>query len=69
MDPLMIMSDGDELLCGAKEISRFIGRSIDTTKRMLETGRLPAFKCGERWHMRKGAYRSWSDGLLPTPAT
>lgn len=53
--------DGDELLCGAKEIAAFIGRSVDATKRLLEAELLPAFRLrpGGRWYMRKASYRSF----------
>jgi excisionase family DNA binding protein len=48
----------DDIVCqGVDEIAAYIRKSKRQTYRLLETGQLPAFKMGERWHLRPSRYR------------
>lgn len=38
-----------DLIWGAEEIGKFIGRGMQQTYYMLRTGQLPAKQVGERW--------------------
>lgn len=38
-----------DLVWGAEEIGKLIGRSMTQTNYMLRTGKLPAKQVGERW--------------------
>ncbi len=49
----------DDTLEGAAKIAAHIGKSIRQTNYLLETKRLPAFKIGDRWHMRKSRYEQF----------
>lgn len=44
-----------ELVWGATEIAKLIGRSPRSTFHMLENGELPAKKVGGRWVAERGA--------------
>jgi hypothetical protein len=46
----------DDTLEGTAEIAEFIGKSKRQTQYLLETKRLPAYKLGVLWHMRKSRY-------------
>ena len=43
-----------ELIWGASEIAKLIGRSQRATFHMLDTGELPAKKVGGRWVAERG---------------
>ena len=43
-----------DLVWGATEISKLIGRSTRSTFHMLESGELPAKKVGGRWVAERG---------------
>ncbi len=53
----------DDTLEGAKAIAAHIGKTLRKTNYLLETKRLPAFKFGSVWHMRKSTYRRFVEGL------
>jgi hypothetical protein len=46
----------DDTLEGAAAIAAFLGKSQRQTEYLLETRRLPAFKLGGKWHMRRSTY-------------
>lgn len=48
-DPAPPAGLSDDLLWGAQEIAREIGRGEKVTYNMLERGELPAKKIGNRW--------------------
>lgn len=41
--------EAPDLLWGAEEISKVIGRTVTQTQYLLRTGKLPAKQVGERW--------------------
>ncbi|PSH68549.1 hypothetical protein CU102_12355 [Phyllobacterium brassicacearum] len=47
-------AQGMDLVWGAGEIAKIIGRSARSTFHMLETGELPAKKVGGRWVAERG---------------
>ncbi|WP_094447848.1 hypothetical protein [Rhizobium sp. N4311] len=47
-------SDSMDLIWGAAEIAKIIGRSPRATFHMLDTGELPAKKVGGRWVAERG---------------
>ena len=53
----------DDTLRGAASIAAFIGEPERRANYLLEQARLPAFKIGRCWHMRKSTYRSFIAGL------
>jgi hypothetical protein len=53
----------DDMLRGAAKISEYTGDSERRTQYLLETKRLPAFKIGHVWHMRKSTYRAYVERL------
>ena len=53
----------DDTLEGAHAISVHTGKSERQTNYLLEKGMLPAFKIGNKWHMRKSTYRRFVEGL------
>ena len=60
------MSDtsmADDTLEGAVPIAKFIGKPVRRTQYLLETKRLPAFKLGGKWQMRKSTYRKYVEVL------
>jgi hypothetical protein len=60
------MTDTDEaqdMLQGMAEIAVFTGNSERRTNYLLERKRLPAFKIGNIWHMRKSTYRAFIERL------
>jgi len=48
-----------DTLEGASQIAGFLGKPVRAVNHLLETRQLPAFKIGQRWHMRKSTYRAW----------
>jgi hypothetical protein len=52
-------SMADDTLEGAGPIAEYIGKPPRRTQYLLETGRLPAFKLGGKWNMRKSTYRRY----------
>ena len=46
----------DDTIEGASGIAAFIGKTERQTVHLLENRRLPAFKLGRAWHMRKSTY-------------
>lgn len=57
--------EDDDLLCGAKEIGAFIGKSEDQVKRLIKRRALPVFQltANGRWHMRKSTWRRHVESL------
>jgi hypothetical protein len=53
----------DDTMEGAREIARFMGKTLRQTNYLLEIGKLPAFKLGGHWHMRKSTYLSYIERL------
>lgn len=53
----------DDMLEGADQIGIFIGKTTRQTNHLLEGGRLPAFKLGGRWHMRRSTWRARIEAL------
>lgn len=53
----------DDMLDGAKEIAAYTGDDVRRVNHLLETGRLPAFKMGKRWRMRKSTYLRYIEKL------
>ena len=47
-------SDALELIWGAEEIAKLIGRTTRATFHMLDSGELPAKKVGGRWVAERG---------------
>ena len=50
------MSVAEDTLQGAAAIAGVIGNAKRQTNYLLETKKLPAFKMGKAWHMRKSTY-------------
>lgn len=48
-NPMKGNDDAPDLLWGAEEISKVIGRTVTQTQYLLRTGKLPARQVGERW--------------------
>lgn len=46
----------DDLLESAAEIAKFIGKTERQTQWLLEKGRIPAWKLGGKWHMRRSVF-------------
>jgi hypothetical protein len=53
----------DDLMIGTKPIANELGLSIRQAFYLLESGRLPAFKLGSRWAVRKSTLRAFLDDL------
>ena len=51
------MTIADDTVEGAAGIAAHIGKPVRQTVHLLESRRLPAFKIGRIWHMRKSTYR------------
>lgn len=49
----------DDTLRGAAAIAAYIGQTERQTNHLLDQARLPAFKIGRSWHMRKSTYRDF----------
>lgn len=58
----------DDLLKGAAEIAAFTGFAKRRVNYLLETKRLPAFKVGGRWQMRKSTFRRYIEKLEASAA-
>ena len=56
----------DDTLEGAGAIADHTGKSVRQANYLLEKGLLPAFKIGNKWHMRKSTYRHFVEGLEAT---
>ncbi len=46
----------DDLLTGAEEIGKFIGKTTRQTYYLLENREIPGFKLGAIWHGRKTTF-------------
>jgi hypothetical protein len=55
----------DDLLRGAAEIAAFIGLSERQALHLLKSGRLPGFKIGWNWCMRRSTYTEWVNRREP----
>ena len=53
----------DDTLKGAVEIAPYIGKTERQTNHLLEQRRLPAFKIGRCWHMRRSTYQAFIERL------
>jgi len=53
----------DDMLQGVAAIAAHTGNSERRTNYLLEQKRLPAFKLGGRWHMRRSSYRAFIERL------
>jgi hypothetical protein len=53
----------DDMTEGTPAIAAHIGKTERQTNYLLETKRLPAFKIGSKWHMRKSTYRAYIERL------
>ena len=53
----------EDTLRGAAKIAAHIGDNERRVNYLLEQGRLPAFKIGRCWHMRKSTYRKFINEL------
>ncbi len=69
---MISMTTGDTLppdsvaidtLEGAVEIAAHIGKTERQTNHLLEQRRLPAFKIGRCWHMRRSTYQAFIERL------
>lgn len=56
------MSD-DDMLRGTTAIAAHLRESVRRAQYLLETRQIPAFKVGDRWHMRPSAYRRFIEEL------
>ena len=56
----------DDLMIGTKTIASELGVSIRQAFYLLESGRLPAFKIGSRWVVRRSTLRTFLDDLERT---
>ena len=45
-----------DTLCGAAAIAEFLGKTERQVQHLLENRRLPAFKLGGVWHLRRTTY-------------
>lgn len=45
-----------DTLVGVAAIAAFIGKTARQTTHLVENRRIPAFKLGDRWHMRRSTY-------------
>jgi hypothetical protein len=52
-----------DTLEGAAEIAAHIGKTQRQTNHLLEQHRLPAFKIGRSWHMRRSTYQAFIERL------
>lgn len=50
------MPIAEDTLQGASEIAAYTGLSLRRTNYLLEKQQLPAFKIGNRWHMRRSTF-------------
>jgi hypothetical protein len=48
---------------GVAAIAAYVGKTERQTYHLLETGQLPGFKMGERWHLRPARYRQHIEEL------
>lgn len=54
----------DDLMSGVPAIAAFLGKSERQTYHLLERGKLPAFKIGDRkWEARKSTLRKHIESL------
>ena len=53
----------DDLLEGAVRIAEHTGKTERQIRYLLEYKKLPAFKLGGVWHMRKSAYQAFIERL------
>jgi hypothetical protein len=59
----MDASMANDTLEGTRAIAEFIGKTERQTNHLLATKRLPAFKLGDKWHMRRSTYRAHIERL------
>jgi hypothetical protein len=52
-----------DTLTGAAEIAAFLGKTERQIVHLLWKRKIPAFKLGGRWHMRKSTYRAHIERL------
>lgn len=50
------LSIADDTVAGAAAIAIHIGKTVRQAFYLCETGRIPAFKLGNIWHLRKSTY-------------
>jgi excisionase family DNA binding protein len=55
----------DDLLRGAAEIAAFTGFTEPQTARLLHNGKLPAFKIGRLWVMKRSVFVQWTERREP----
>ena len=53
----------DDTVEGAVAIAAYLGKSHRQAQHLLECKLLPAFKIGNKWHMRKSTYRRFIERL------
>jgi hypothetical protein len=53
----------DDTLESVAKIAPWIGKTERQTFYMLESGQLPGYKLGGKWHMRKSRYRRFIEEL------
>jgi hypothetical protein len=58
-----LAGDNADLLAGAAAIAAHAGQTERQIEHLLSMGRLPAFKLGGRWYMRKSTYRRFLQEL------
>jgi hypothetical protein len=57
------LTTASDTLEGVAAIAEFLGKSERRTHYLVENKRLPAFKLGGRWHMRKSTYQTFIERL------
>jgi excisionase family DNA binding protein len=53
----------DDILKGIKEIAEYIGCSESTVNRMIAGQKIPVFRFGGQWRMRKSTWDGWVSSL------
>lgn len=56
----------DDMLAGIGPIAGHIGKTERQAYYACETGKIPAFKFLNKWHMRKSTYRAFIERLEAT---
>ena len=49
----------DDILEGAAAIADYIGKTERQAEHLLATRKIPAFKLGGTWHLRKSTFRAF----------
>ncbi len=60
---MIVPSVATDTLEGVAAIAEFLGKSERRTHYLIENNRLPAFKLGGKWHMRKTTYAAFIERL------